>query len=256
VWPRKAEERRYLEELMHEYQAVPAAEVEESESPDFLIRIDGRIVGIEVTEYVRRGTGERQAPRGGSSLRKIEDDGKRFAERAKDHFEEWYRTRLYVTFPWVGVRLPKRSAEVASLAAELAELVRGYESQFGFENCQVPSSAIAGSALADYIGAPWIMRLNEGYSSWSTGMAGKTTLLREEVQAEINRKTPKMNAYLQQCDAVWLLIVASGHHPSSWATLSDDVTRHAYQFPFERVIFFDRANRQVATLLRKEPVTV
>jgi hypothetical protein len=68
----------------------------------------------------------------------------------------------------------------------------------------------------------------------------------QQLTASKNIKVPK---YLQRCDEVWLLLVADGGYTSSTAELSTEEVSQAY-FPslFQKVLFFDRANRRNTAL--------
>ncbi len=62
-------------------------------------------------------------------------------------------------------------------------------------------------------------------------------------------ETKRAQGYLQDCDEMWLLIVADGRYMSSTGELlQEEVRVSQLQTAFQRVLFYDRWNKQVTSL--------
>lgn len=73
-------------------------------------------------------------------------------------------------------------------------------------------------------GLTWlkVVHLETGPSGWHAfEFADFADLREQEVVAAVLRKCEKVDTYLQHCDELWLLVVASADGPRSWASLRE-----------------------------------
>ena len=115
---KKDRERYFLEKFAANYPEFPAEEIVDSERPDFLIKQDTKVIGIEVVEYIR---GQNQK-KGGSKERSNEELWKRVAKEAKKKFEAKYNIPLLVYFNW-DERHILRNSEISRLADNIVTII-------------------------------------------------------------------------------------------------------------------------------------
>jgi len=87
----KEREHHYLEKAQAAYPDLPQGNPMAAESPDFLFQNESRVLGIEVTDFVRRV--KRDSP---LSLRTIENLQAMVALQAKAIFEAKYDIPLWI----------------------------------------------------------------------------------------------------------------------------------------------------------------
>jgi len=61
-------------------------------------------------------------------------------------------------------------------------------------------------------------------------------------------KEAKLPSYWQECQEVWLLIVAHGFEPSTFGELGPEVEDQEFETSFDRVFVLHHANEYVAEL--------
>ena len=240
---KKALERRFLEEVATIYPDLPSGSVIETERPDFLISSDSRVTGIEVVNYVR-GQGS-----GGSDHRRNEVLWRQIADEARRIFESNNSDPLMVHFSWHSNRYP-RKADVPEIAANVAETVERYVPNAVFERTQISGDNFLHTLANMYLDSIHITRVrNTGQAIWASIGAGFVSVSAPELQSILTSKNSKVREYLQRCDEVWLLIVADGQYISSTGELLPEGTPSSqFQSAFQRVLFYDRWNKQITSL--------
>ncbi len=242
---KKQREREDLEEFRALYSDFPLGEIIACEEPDFLIRTDTTTIGIELLEYNRKERGSQS-----SLIRQKESFHESLADKAKAEFEGKHQVPLQVIFHGHGHLHSANDKQFDQLVRSAAELVA---SKIPGE---VSGKIILGpDELADrHIGAVVhvmsIRRLKPGtQGAWSFAEAGPADLDSDELQREIATKESKVEKYLEQCSAVWLLIVTGGRHIATMAVLSDNLKQHCFESHFERILVYNRLNRSIFRLL-------
>ena len=89
---KKNRERHFLDEFASIYPAFPTGIIIESESPDFLIEQDTKVIGIEIVDYVRGQNKKKSTKRSNEVLQS------KIAIEAKEKFELKYNIPLRVNF--------------------------------------------------------------------------------------------------------------------------------------------------------------
>ena len=240
---KKERERAFLREVKRIDPEFPSGQVVDSESPDFIIDLTPKVLGIEIVEYVRgQNSGE-------SALRRREVVGQKTINRAKDEFYKSSDVPLYIIFSWYPHRYPRQS-EITELANVTVRAIQNNIPQNLFESILIPNSSFDGTPLEKFVRSIRITRVrNEGQILWSSIESGFIGAAASEIQAIISSKNEKVKQYKTKCDHTWLIIVADGWHISSTANLEEDALNYEYHSEFDRVIFYDHQEHKIKDLI-------
>jgi len=239
---KKARERQFLDEFSINYPEFPAGEVIDSESPDFLIEQNTKILGIEIVDFVR-GQSE-----GESSDRRNEVLWQKIADEARKKFEAKFDTPLLVHFFWNN-RYILRQSEVSQLADSAVILIEKRIPEKLFESVRIGYDELDNTLLEKVCHSITVWRVrNEKQSLWSFVSSGWTEVQTNEIQYLLDSKNEKMSDYLRSCDTVWLIIVADGHYISSNIDITSASISHVYKTSFEKVFVYDRISKGVFPL--------
>lgn len=196
---KKARERRALDDLRGLLTDFPAGEIEETESPDFIVWTPNGSIGIEVCEYFRP---ERV---GGAYPVEQEALRQRVVDRASQICADRGIRGLVAPIMFRrDVRIFKQNVE--AIAAAVVDAVEsGNHHEF---NEQTPANCV------DEL---WVHDIGEKHDAAVT--SADTTWLPpldvEELARIIAVKESKLAAYRQRCASIWLLVVIDGFRVSS-----------------------------------------
>ena len=243
---KKSKERWFLDRFLRKLGLSLDVPVENRERPDFTIQVDGKRIGLEVTEFL--------FPEKEGGVRK---NFQILREIAIDEAWRIYRERggraLYVTaafqdFPkTLG---PSDNREVRRFAEEFEKLVSSQESSLlGSEyRCIDGWSTIP---ELDYI---TIRACPEGVVAGDWSRAGPThqeVLEAHHVQSKLDCKRRKYPSYVRDFDEVWLLIFTEGGLRSVPHEIGTEAKCAVYDFPFDRAYWLDSFPNAELTRLRK-----
>ena len=210
-----------------------AANLTEGESPDFGLRVDGRTIGIEVTEFFYPEVDAR-APRQFQILRD------KAVQMARCKFRAHGGPPLNVVPVFQEHPAPcgpTTRREIEDFAERFQRTVFAHGWDIGIYHDWVFKNPSGVPEIEYYF-------VHEAHDEdgelW--GRAGPSNGLFVEprhVQDELDRKAPKHRDYLDRCDAVWLLIANSGALRTAPCELGVDARTASYTFPFERVLWVD-----------------
>jgi len=239
---KKKRERLLLEELRSVYSGFPAGRIEEFEGPDFLVYTEGgEIVGVELVDYVR-GQSEK-----GSANRRDEQLRQRVVGEAKARLEEEILVALEVHFIWHPHRCLDRNS-VTSLAVQVAEVVKRNIPLNVLGTATVHADQFA-ELSRKHLHSLHLVRLRDtSLTLWSSVEGGWTEVSTGEIQSLVASKNERVGSYRQNCNKIWLLIVADGRHISSCVDLHTDVYAYPFETGFDEVIFWDRLRRSSVAL--------
>jgi hypothetical protein len=239
---KKDRERFLLEGFAIVCPDFPPGRIENTESPDFLVSDSSQVIGIEIVDYVRGQDSE------GSAYRRNEVLLQTIALRARREYESLYSDPLMVHFTgYPGQQLPK--IRVPDLAADAATTVRRFVPETLFKSVRVDSDQFTGALLQAVVSSIRVTRVrNARQASWSPVGAGFVSASVNEIRDLIASKDTKAPAYLQQCDEVWLLIVADGTNISSTLDLSEEIRQARFPSRFKRVFFYDYQDKRAIPL--------
>jgi hypothetical protein len=242
---KKVIERHYLDAFRRAYPEFPPGSIEDSENPDFLVRAPWRTVGIEVIEYVR-GQGER----GGSPALRREELGYAVQRKATARYAARWAMPVQVWFSF-DRQAPLGKVGLGAVASALVDVVAHAVPPTSPGGTDLHAEDFEGTALEGIIHSVRVLRWPGVQSSCWMYMPGASfvSVPPEEFQALINTKDTKVDAYLANCDHVWLLIVARGGLSlARTATPMDAVRRHVFRSRFHRVFFLDGEGGGVTSL--------
>lgn len=203
---RKSRE-RYLLDRFLTVAGIEAQSIEQSEAPDFLVQIQSRLIGVEVTEVF---LGAKQV---GLSLRARESITDRIVARARTLYQARNSRFVHVNvlfFDGVDVQGLNRERLADRLAA-LVESMPLKSEHFHWRNdYQDPS--LDAIAFVTALSVP-----EASMSHWGVARAGwRTQLSTEQLRSAIDAKNEKVHAYRAKADEVWLLLAVDGSRPSQF----------------------------------------
>lgn len=237
---KKARERYFLNEVAEIYPGFPEGEINNSESPDFIIKQDNKIIGIELVDYVR-GQNE-----GESLKRRNEILHENLIKKAREKFESKHHIPLMIRIIWKENHSFHQS-EITELAKDVVSLVEKNIPLQLFEQIDIEWDELYGTSLENICDSIIVIRVRNE-NQWSDIPSDWTEIQIDEIQQLINAKNDKVQDYLQHCETVRLIIVADGNYMSSNIDLTDEVTNNIFKSPFEQVIIYDRSSRRVVPL--------
>jgi hypothetical protein len=239
---KKVRERKFIDEIAQIYSAFPVGEIVDSESPDFLIKQNSKVIGIELVDYIR---GQIE---GESAERRNEVLWQKVANKAKEIFEVKHNIPLLIHFHWNKSHF-LRQAEISQLANDVVRLVENRIPAQLFGNIRIGLDELDGTLLKDVCHSMTITRVrNEEQSLWSFISSGWIAVQANEIQHLIDAKNDKAQEYLRRCDEIWLIIVADGHYITSNIDLPELTANNLYASFFEQVLVYDRISKIVFPL--------
>jgi hypothetical protein len=231
---KQKQEREFIIGFSKVYDSFPVGKVchEDPPAPDFIVYNPERIIGIEVTQYIR---GQNK----NGSDRHIDKIKQRIEDDAKSRFEQKHDIPLIVSirFPsWINLKGMSHDEELKLVG----KIVKDVE-----ENIPIQLSEHKEKISEKYsIG----VTRTRNQSCWRI-QGGWLQGFPHEIQERINDKHQKITGYRKYCEALgeyslWLLIVAAGDYITSQVCFSnlDSKTFDTY---FDKVFFYDRLNKFV-----------
>jgi hypothetical protein len=229
---------RFLLDRFLEHQKISPKDIKQPDppDPDFLIDIEGRKVGIELTELFLRSKESDTYPR--PLLQEVESiTNSRIVSKArKIYFDaESPPVRANIVFSNL-ITLDKKKGD------QIADVIAGKIQRMGIKNSQIwRSSEDEGEEdlLSESVFSIHAHRVPELHlARWVVARAGWVAdLTPKHLQDCIDKKVKKINGYKQNTQEVWLVIVADRTQPSQkfklppsfpWVSLSSGFTRMFY----------------------------
>lgn len=235
--PRKQREARFLSSFLA-LSNIPARMIEPREAPDFLLELDGRQIGLELTEvFVPALPGAFTAQARESTISRVVDEAMLL-----------YETRGGRPL-FVGIGIPSnadlRGIKRSQTADALATLVLSLAPSPG-ETVEWKPPA-AGNPLLSHI-AFLIVRAQEVSCWWAPQGALIAPLTEPTLQARIDEKAKKLNDYRAVAAEVWLLLAIEGLAPSQLFDLNATIRSDALRSPFNRTFLISVVNSQCTEL--------
>lgn len=193
-------ERICLDRLLEATTRSPT-HVEEREAPDFLVRFEGALVGVEVTRSLPAREPGKPLPQEQASLRN------RVMSRARALYEAAGGFPLHVSAGFLD-HAPLSAGRVGSLARELAECLRVEAAGLAVYQW----TTIEPDGLSNGLGEVHSLRIIRvpapDYGAWSAnGFVWCRTVDESDLSGVLARKETKISAYRSVVSEVWLLIV-------------------------------------------------
>jgi hypothetical protein len=238
----KEREHYYLEKAQAAYPDLPQGTAMSTESPDFLFQSESKLLGIEITDFVRRV--KRDSP---LSLRTVENLHAMVALQAKAIFEAKYDIPLWIALHWDD-RFRFSKKDVPRVASQLIDVIEKDIPREIYEGTSFNWDSHGDFPIFEALHRISVRRLKDRtkgvWAEVESGFIGGTIA---DIQEIVDAKEPKVQSYLTKCDEVWLLIIADGTHISS--TLDFDVEPSAtLHTQFARVLLYNGESKSVFRL--------
>jgi hypothetical protein len=248
---KKARERAYLERFREIFAGFPEGEIVSFEHPDFLIKVQPRWIGIEVTEYHVPEPGEGR----GSPTRAREGTEDKVLRMASERHQSKGLPPVMVHVLWrPHLALDRR--RIPELAADLANRVQEHLPETGHSVTFRRRDYPAGRSLPQDVASLTVVRRESiSKNSWTSVRAAFVpTVTPPDLQKLLRYKEAKVPSYRRQCGEVWLLIVARGFEPSTFGDLVSEVESYRFESGFERVFFLHYFDGAVTELCIRKVV--
>ena len=235
---RKERERSLVESFIS-IANLQAEIVEAREAPDFIITVDGKLTGLEVTELFVSDTP------GGESLQARESISSQIAANAQRMYQAAGGSPVHLSmcfYPGMSLRDINRDKAaqvicdfVLALGITASERIDWRPEDYEDQQIQLPEQL----AFVHALGVP-----SFDMAHWAVARAGWVAPLREaSLQQRINEKAKRIAAYQNAIQTNWLLVVADAMKPSSLIEPNSDLATNNLQSPFDRTFFYRHPDR-------------
>jgi hypothetical protein len=217
----------------------PDEKPQPSESPDCLLRLAGRLIGLEHTEFFLPSKAGEISPKQHNSYQEL------CVEHARQVFRKSGGPALYVYPIFNTHRVPRTKQDAYDVGKRLAELValNGW-----------PQSPYL-QRFKDWRKLPefdsyFVMSSLDGQDElWHSGGGGMVqTVEPKHIQACLDEKAPLYARYLQSTPVVWLLIVNDMFRGGTPCKIGIEASMEYYTTPFDRIFWFESMTEDVTEL--------
>ena len=230
---KKEKERIYLDSFRYFCPDLQSGEIFDDESPDFIIKIGQRRIGVEITEiFVDAG-------RNRNSRQAIAAARDRITATARDIAIELGTPPASVTlfFNWTKPLLRRRELQIAEAVARVVHDNMPPEGENGELECRYDSVQ---PTEVDLILVNRAYPVSEHRWSWTEASRVERNAIRY-VEDAICKKINVYRGCSGKCDECWLLIVSPSPNASGGIRPDEASLAHIYRSPFDRSYVFDDA---------------
>jgi len=238
----KKRHEQFLLERFFETLDIPLQIMEKREAPDFLISVDGRKIGVELTGlYKSHQTSDYR-------LQINESISDEIVERAKRIYQKQLAPPVWVRVcfsPSAKLKLLDRQKTAKKLSALIyrRDLKQGQHVKWcseDFDEEQLPREI----AFIYATGVP-----DSKMAHWTVVRAGWTASLKTEtLQSRIDEKSKRLPEYQKIAVENWLVIVSDGHRPSQLFDTNYNFEQGKLTSPFSRTFYFNYPGRGLIEL--------
>ncbi len=224
-----------------------AAEVVDAdgEAPDFLVKAEGCLVGVEVREvFVEHDHGPILPKAAESIVDRVVADARRLYESRGGK-----PVHISIGFSTGGdLRALDRRAAAHALADYLIALDPPLDEYISWK------PPLEGSSLPPQLSFMNILAVPSwGMAHWGSPKAGWVApLTRETLQSSVDSKALKIHEYRKRSEKVWLLLVIEGRAPSQFFELPPDLHQFSLSSPFDRTYLLFSFGQKVYDVGPKE----
>jgi hypothetical protein len=245
---RKKRHERFLLDRFFEHQGIVPTCVDPGESPDFLIDLDGRTVGVEVTElFIRSDKSEmRPKPEGGPLLQAAESVADLIVSKAWEIYFDADNPPVLSTI-WFSDRVAldkkngDRIAELIARQIQSMSLQNSHAAAWRSSEDENDEHPLSGSV--DIIHTS---RVPERLALWTVARPGLVAnLTPKRLQEEIDKKASKITAYKNRAAEIWLLIVVDRTRSSQKFCAAPDFPLNSISSPFAKTFYYDLIHGEV-----------
>ena len=227
---KKQQERFFLEQFIIAA-SLQAEIVEMRESPDFIIQVKGRRVGVEITELFISHDSK------ADSMQAQESISKRIVEKAQKLYEKIGAPPAHVTVcfgPGRDLRLLNRDQTAQALVSFVSRLNLAERQLFEWRPEELDGALPDEISFIHALGLP-----NYEIAHWGVAGAGwVASLSLSLIQPRIDEKVQNLLLYRKAVAENWLLIVANSTKPSQFIEVKNDFDPSMVSSLFERTFFY------------------
>lgn len=236
---KKERERRHIKAFL-ELSEISAEIVDDGESPDFVLSINERKVGVELTEiYISND--ENKIP-----LKAKESLAAKIVQEARHRYEAAKGIPLRVAIGF-SPRTDFKSLNRTDTARVLADFLLGQSIRS--ELVQSWRSTLNGPLPLEINFLNAVAVPNQEAAHWYAPQAGWVVALTEErLQASIDAKTCKLRAYQRTTPETWLVLVVAGGAPSQLFDIRHCIDQKTIHSPFNRTFLLSLIDGTVQEL--------
>jgi hypothetical protein len=239
----KKQHERFLLDRFLELQEISPASIEPLDPPDFLIDIEGRKVGIEVTELFIRSNKSEAHPQLEEAplLQAAESITNLIVSKARKIYFDAGNSPVLSTI-WFSDRitLDKKKGD------QIAELIAHQIQTMSLQNSQAVAWRSSEDeneerSLSESVAIIQTYRVPElRFARWTVAGPGLVaTLTPKHLQEVIDKKAKKINGYKKVAEEIWLLIVVDRTRSSQKISVMPDFPLNSISSPFAKTFYYD-----------------
>jgi len=250
----KKQHERFLLDRFLELQGISPKCIQPSDPPDFLIDLEGRKAGIEVTElFIRSNKSEAHPqPEEKTLLQAVESITNLIVSKArKIYFDAGSPPVLLTIWFTDGITPDKKKGD------QIAELIAHQIQSMSPQNSQAVAWRSSEAEIEHPLSESVFLIQTQGvpelrFARWTVARPGLVApLTPKRLQEAIDKKATKINAYKKHAEEIWLLIVADRTLPSQMFSVAPDFPLDSVSSPFAKTFYYDCAHKGVIDLTRE-----
>ena len=238
---KKQYERFLLEQFLEAENLLGEIVDDQSEAPDFIVRFERELVGIEISELFTRD-GSRV-----DNLQAQESLAQRIVSNAQRLYASTGAPHAHVSVhfaPGVDLRRLNRDDTAAAISAFVAAQPLSVGQHVQWRQDYVDRALPEAITYVQMLGVP-----ESKMAHWTVPRAGWVVPMTETVlQASVDEKAALLSRYALRVATNWLLLVADGTKPSQFFDAPSAGVASAISSPFARTFYFGRMRRTVVEL--------
>lgn len=265
----KKRHEKFLLDRFLEHQGITPTRIDPGESPDFLVDIDGRTVGVEVTQlFIKRCNSEaRLLPEEKAlleakepTLQAIESITSSIVSKARRIYLDADNPPVHsqILFSsWIKPNIDnKKRDQVAKLIADQIQGMSLQNSEVANWRSREDEKENPLSDWVIFISAQRVPELR--FARWSptnNSVGFVSTLTPERLQEEIDKKASRISAYKKRAEEIWLLIVADRTRSSQKFSVMPDFPLDSISSPFAKTFYYGYVSDEVLSFEAMKPQT-
>jgi hypothetical protein len=246
---KKKQREKFLLDRFLESQGITPTLIDPGESPDFLINLDGRVVGIEVTElFIQRCKSEARPLPEDPPLQAIETIFTRIVSKAREIYFDANNPPVLSDILFSNRITPKDKRKVDQIAELIADQIQSMSRQDSERSDWTSrEDEKEENPLSEWVSSIFTWRVPElHFARWSPNSAGIVcTLTPAHLQEEIDKKAYKINDYKKRAEELWLLIVADRTRSSQKFSVMPEFPLDSISSPFAKTFYYGYGSDEV-----------
>ena len=249
---KKKRREKFLLDRFLEHQGMAPTRIDPGESPDFLINLDGRTVGIEVTElFIQRCNSEARLLPKDPPLQAIESISTQIVSKAREIYFDANNPPVLSQILFSNRITPdidkRKGDQIAKLIADQIQSMSRQDSEVAdWRSREDEKDENLLSEWVIFISAWRVPKLR--FAQWSptnNSVGLVATLTPERLQEEIDKKASRINAYKKRAEEIWLLIVADRTRSSQKFSVMPDFPLDSISSPFAKTFYYGYVSDEV-----------